>query len=100
MIARKVVSLGAVLLFSAVMPVGRAQDNSAATSHSQSSSLGDAARNARTQKRHSGKPAKVFSNDDMPRLKDTFSQRGKSQKAAGAVPSGPRRGAEATVQPR
>ena len=69
----------AVLLFSGVFPyglsAGRAQDNSAAASRPQSDSLGDAARKARAQKPHSAKPAKVFTNDDVHGLKDSFSQK-------------------------
>jgi hypothetical protein len=70
MISRQFVFLGAALLFSG-MSVGRAQGTSPTTSGSQSESLGDAARKARAQKKHSGKPAKVFTNDDMGRLKNT-----------------------------
>jgi chromosome segregation ATPase len=70
MILRTFVFLGALLLFSGGSSVGRAQNTSAATSGSQSDSLGDAARKARAEKKHSGKPAKVFTNDDMGRLKD------------------------------
>src|SRR5579863_4032118 len=92
--------LGAVLLFSAGMPVGRAQDNSATTTRSQSGSLGDAARKARTENKHSGKPSKVFTNDDMHGLKDTFSKRGTAKKPVRARLSGPDGGAKATIQPR
>jgi hypothetical protein len=100
MISRTFVFWGSVLLFSAGMSVGHAQDNSATTLRSQSDSLGDAARKARAQKKHSGKAAKVFTNDDMRGPKDTFSERAKGKKPAGAVLSGPDRGAEATIQPR
>jgi hypothetical protein len=69
----------AVLLFSGVfsggISAGRAQDNSAAASRPQPDSLGDAARKARAQKPHSAKPAKVFTNDDVRGLKDSFSQK-------------------------
>ena len=71
MISRKLVSLAAVLLFSGGMSSGLVQNASATTTGSQSESLGDAAREARAQKKNSGKPAKVFTNDDMGRLKDT-----------------------------
>jgi hypothetical protein len=100
MISRTFVFWGSVLLFSASMSVGRAQDNSATTLRSQSGSLGDAARKARGQKKHSGKPAKVFTNDDMRGLKDTFSEGAKGKKSAGAAPSGRDRGAQAKIQPR
>jgi hypothetical protein len=67
----------AVFLFSGVFPyglsAGRAQDKSAAASRPQPDSLGDAARKARAQKPHSAKPAKVFTNDDVHGLKDSFS---------------------------
>ena len=68
MISRQFVFLGAALLLSG-MSVARAQGTSPTTSGSQSESLGDAAREARAQKKHFGKPAKVFTNDDMGRLK-------------------------------
>ena len=71
MISRKLVSLAAVLLFSGGMSSGLVQNASATTTGSQSESLGDAAREARAQKKNSGKAAKVFTNDDMGRLKDT-----------------------------
>jgi hypothetical protein len=78
MITRKLVFCGAVLLFSGGMFSGgmsvvRAQGTSAIASGSQPTSLGDAARKARAQKKPSGKPAKVFTNDDMGRLKHTHS---------------------------
>jgi hypothetical protein len=65
MISRTCVLLGALLLFSGEMSVGRSQDASATTSRS--TSLGDAARKARAQKKGPSKPAKVFTNDDMGR---------------------------------
>lgn len=71
MTSRPFIFFGAVLLFSVGMSVSRAQNTSATTSGSQSDSLGDAARKARAQKKHPGKPAKVFTNDDMGRFKDT-----------------------------
>jgi hypothetical protein len=71
MTPRKFVLLAAVLLFAGSMVAGRAQNISATASGSQSESLGDAARKARAQKKHSGKPAKVFTNDDMGSLKYT-----------------------------
>jgi hypothetical protein len=88
MISRTLVFFGAVLLSSGGMSVGRAQDNSAKASRSQSDSLGDAARKARAQKKHSGKPAKVFTNDEMRELKDTFSEGAKGKKPAGTVLKG------------
>jgi hypothetical protein len=100
MISRTFVFLGSVLLFSAGMSVAPAQDKSATTLRSQSNSLGDAARKARMQKKQAGKPAKVFTNDDMRGLKNTFSERAKGKKATGAILSGPNRDAEATTQPR
>jgi hypothetical protein len=74
-ISRTLVLVGVVLLSSAGSSAGRAQDNSAATSRSQSDSLGDAARKARAQKPHSNKPAKVFTNDDVHGLKYSFSEK-------------------------
>jgi hypothetical protein len=91
MISRQFVFLGAALLFSG-MSVGRAQGTSPTTSGSQSESLGDAARKARARKKHFGKPAKVFTNDDMGRLKDTASVIGKHS----ALTSGTDRSAERT----
>ena len=72
MISRTLVFLGVLLLFTGGMSVGRSQDASATTPRSQPTSLGDAARKARAQK-HPTKPAKVFTNDDMGRLKHTHS---------------------------
>ena len=75
-ISRTLVFSAAVLLFSGVFSRGtsavRAQDKPGANPQTQSDSLGDAARQARAQKPHSAKPAKVFTNDDVPRLKDSF----------------------------
>jgi hypothetical protein len=95
MTSRTFVLLGAALLFSSSVSVGRTQVTSAKAGRSESDSLGDAARKARAQKPHSGKPAKVFTNDDMGRLKDRPSaSRNHSalaagnKKPAGAVPSG------------
>src|ERR1700719_2507157 len=78
MISRTCVFLGVLLLFSSGMSVGRSQDASATTSRSQPTrseptSLGDAARKARAQKKEPSKPAKVFTNDDMGKLKHTHS---------------------------
>src|SRR5438309_854636 len=73
MISPRCVFLTAVLLFAGGTWIGRAQDNSATNSGAQSDSLGDAARKARAQKKDSGKPAKVFTNDDMGNLKGTIS---------------------------
>ena len=73
MITRKLVFCGVVLLFSGGISVGRSQDASVRTSRSQPTSLGDAARKARAQKKEPSKPAKVFTNDDMGRLKHTHS---------------------------
>ena len=71
MVSRQVAVLAAALLFfPRGVSVGRAQVTPATTSGSQSDSLGDAARKARAEKKHSGKQAKVFTNDDMGRLKD------------------------------
>jgi hypothetical protein len=61
----------AVLLFCAGASVLRAQTSPAANSSAQPASLGDAARKVRAQKKPAGKSAKVFTNDDMGRLKDT-----------------------------
>jgi hypothetical protein len=76
----------AVLLFSGVfsggISAGRAQDNSAPASRPQPDSLGDAARKARAQKPHSAKPAKVFTNDDVHGLKDSFSQKSHSKQTS------------------
>jgi hypothetical protein len=69
MISRKVLLVAGVL-FSGSMS-GRAQNVPATTSGPQSESLGDAARKAQGQKKRSGKPAKVFTNDDMGRLRYT-----------------------------
>ena len=73
MILRTCVFLGVVLLFSGGTVVGRAQDTSAKVSRPETDSLGDAARKARVENKHSGKPAKVLTNDDMVRLKYTHS---------------------------
>ncbi len=59
--------LWALLLFSGGMSVACSQDSSATMSRSQPTSLGDAARKARAQKKGPSKPAKVFTNDDMGR---------------------------------
>jgi len=76
-----VFSAAVLLLFSGVFSGGisadRAQDNPPAPSRPQSDSLGDAARQARAQKPHSAKPAKVFTNDDVHTLKDSFKTHGK-----------------------
>jgi hypothetical protein len=66
---------GAFSGFSGGVSSVRAQDKPAATPQPQSDSLGDAARQARAQKPQAAKPAKVFTNDDVPRLKDSFSQK-------------------------
>lgn len=71
MVLRQFAFSAAAILFACSASVGRAQGTPAAASGSQSESLGDAARKARVQKKHSGKPAKVFTNDDMGRLKYT-----------------------------
>ena len=55
------------------MSVGRSQDASATNSRSQPTSLGDAARKARVQKKEPSKPAEVFTNDNMGRLKHKHS---------------------------
>ena len=73
MMLRTCVFLGAVLLFSGSTPVGRAQDTSAKATRTETESLGDAARKARVENKHAGKPAKVLTNDDMVRLKYTHS---------------------------
>jgi hypothetical protein len=73
MISRRFVFLGVLLLFSGGISVGRSQDASATTSRLQPTSLGDAARKERAQKKEPSKPAKVFTNDDMGRLKHTHS---------------------------
>src|SRR5437879_13048557 len=71
MVSRRFAFLAAILLCFGSASIGRAQDTSAASSGSQS--LGDAARKARTQKKDSSKPAKVFTNEDMGGLKGTIS---------------------------
>ena len=73
MMLRTCVFLGVVLLFSGGTAVGRAQDTSARATRTETDSLGDAARKARVENKHSGKPAKVLTNDDMVRLKYTHS---------------------------
>lgn len=74
-----VFSAAVLLFFSGVFSGGissiRAQDKPPANPQPQSDSLGDAARQARAQKPQAAKPAKVFTNDDVPRLKDSFSQK-------------------------
>ena len=65
--------------------MGRAQDTSTTSSGSQS--LGDAARRARAQKKDSGKPAKVFTNEDMGGLKGTISVIGNEPAPASATDS-------------
>jgi hypothetical protein len=71
MILPKCLSLTALLLLAGGMSMGHAQDNAAAGSPS--GSLGDAARKARAEKKDSGRPAKVFTNDDMGGLRGTIS---------------------------
>jgi hypothetical protein len=73
MISRRLVSLAAVLLVAGSVTLARAQDSAEPTSSSQSDSLGDAARKARAQKKDPGKPAKVFTNEDVGSLKGTIS---------------------------
>jgi len=74
-ISRTLLFSAALLLFPGAISAGRAQDNSAAASRPQPDSLGDAARQARARKPQSAKPAKVFTNDDVHGLKDSFSQK-------------------------
>jgi chromosome segregation ATPase len=75
MISRKAPFVEAVLALTLLLGSGiliaRAQDSSADSSSSPS--LGDAARKARAQKKDSGKPAKVFTNEDVGGLKGTIS---------------------------
>lgn len=73
MISRKLIHLAAVLFLSGGISIARAQDAPATSSTSQSTSLGDAARKARAQKKDSGKPPKVFTNDDVGDLKGAIS---------------------------
>jgi hypothetical protein len=73
MIRRRLVSLTAVLLVAGSITLVRAQDSAATIAGSQSDSLGDAARKARAQKKDPGKPAKVFTNEDVGSLKGTIS---------------------------
>jgi hypothetical protein len=73
MISRRCAFLAAALLFASGMSIGRAQDTSATNSGTQPDSLGDLARKARAQKKDPGKPAKVFTNDDIGGLKGTIS---------------------------
>jgi hypothetical protein len=73
MTSRRLVLLATVFLFSGGISVSRAQDASGTPSSSRTGSLGDAARNARTQKKHPGKPAKVFTNDDLGGLRGPIS---------------------------
>jgi hypothetical protein len=84
MISRRFVFWAAVLLFAGGMSIGRAQDTSATSSGSQADSLGNAARKARAQKKDSGKPAKVFTNDDLGGLKGTISVIGNEPAQSGA----------------
>jgi len=81
MISRRFVFLAALLSLFGCLAVGRAQDNSATPSSSQS--LGDAARKARAQKKDSAKPAKVFTNDDVGGLKGTISVVGNGSPQSG-----------------
>jgi chromosome segregation ATPase len=83
MTSRKLVILASMLLLPGGMSIGRAQDNSATSSGSQS--LGDAARKARAQKKESSKPAKVFTNDDMGALRGTISVIGSEPAPASAT---------------
>ncbi|PYU32574.1 MAG: hypothetical protein DMG31_10375 [Acidobacteria bacterium] len=85
MISRRFAFLAAILLCFGSASIGRAQDTSAASSGSQS--LGDAARKARTQKKDSSKPAKVFTNEDMGGLKGTISVIGNEPAPASATDS-------------
>jgi hypothetical protein len=102
-ISRILVFSAAVLLFSGVFSGGisslLAQDKPAATSQPQSDSLGDAARQSRAQKPHSAKPAKVFTNDDVPRLKDSFPQKNKSKQTSRSSSAKPQSQHEATLSP-
>jgi len=71
MISRKFVLSAAVFLFSTGISAGQVPQTSATASSAQSESLGEAARKARAEKKPSGRPAKVFLNDDMRRIKVT-----------------------------
>ena len=85
MISRKCQLLFVVLLIASGTSIGRAQDNSATSSVSGSGSLGDAARKVRAQKKDSGKPAKVFTNDDVGNLRGTISVIGNQPEPADAT---------------
>ncbi len=67
MTPRTCVFFAAVVLFSGVAGVSRAQNTSTT-----SSSLGDAARKTRAEKKDSAKAAKVFTNEDMGSLRGTI----------------------------
>jgi len=92
-ISRTLMLSAALLLFSGI-PAGHAQDTSA-TSRTQSDSLGDAARQARAEKPHSTKPAKVLTNDDVHGIKYSF-----SKKAQPTQRKAPNRTSSASTQPQ
>lgn len=82
MISRTFVLSAVFLLFSVGAPAAHAQGTAAPSptpAASQSGSLGDAARQARAEKPHPAKPAKVFTNDDVHGLKDSFSEKGRAK---------------------
>jgi len=85
MISRKFMYLATLLVLSGGASIARAQDDPAASSGSQSASLGDAARKARAQKKESSKPAKVFTNDNVGDLKGTISVIGNAPAPASAT---------------
>jgi hypothetical protein len=85
MISHRFALLAATLLCFGSASMGRPQDTSTTSSGSQS--LGDAARRARAQKKDSGKPAKVFTNEDMGGLKGTISVIGNEPAPASATSS-------------
>ena len=87
MISRTFVLSAFLLLSSSCISGARAQSTPApasatpTASRTQPDSLGDAARQARAEKPHSAKPAKVFTNDDVHGLKDSFSEKGRTKHA-------------------
>ena len=81
MISQKFIYLAAVLSLSGALSIARAQD----TPTTSSASLGDAARKARAEKKDSGKPAKVFTNDNVGDLRGTISVIGNEPAPASAT---------------
>ena len=85
MISRKLIYLAAILSLSGCISIARAQGTPATAAGSQSASLGDAARKARAEKKDSGKPAKVFTNDNVGDLRGTISVVGNAPAPASAT---------------